>query len=94
MDFSDFFSALPDVLLNFFSLCKDKFVELVDLTMVPVVEALPEIELPVQQFYRYLGLVDRFFAINYALTLFFAWITVTLVIATINWVLGLIPTVD
>lgn len=91
MDASEFFSSLPDVLLDFFNRCLEIFVELVDSFMVPVVESLPDIEIPIQQFYRYLGLVDQFFALNYALTLFTAWVTVTLAVAVINWTLGLIP---
>ena len=91
METSEFFSALPDVLLDFFTRCKEIFVELVDAFMVPVVQALPDIEIPLNQFYRYLGLVDSFFALNYALILFTSWVTIVLSIALVNWTLGLIP---
>ena len=91
MDLNQFFTSLPDVLLDFFRECLSLFASFVDSFMVPVCEALPDLDIPLQQFYRYLGLVDQFFAVNYAVLLFGAWVTFTLSVALINWVLGLIP---
>jgi len=90
----NFFTALPDSIINLIQRIANEICELVDSFMVPVVQALPELQTPFQTFYRFYTLVDQFFAIQYALLLFGAWIAIALSIALVNWALGLIPTVS
>ena len=88
---SQFFSALPDVLISFMKEILSFLVSCVDAFMVPICEAIPDLELPFQQFYKFLGLVDQFIAINYAVVLFSTWVTFSLSVSLVNWCLGLIP---
>ena len=81
--------AVKNIIKNFIiAIC-----DFLDPLLLPIAEALPTLEWNVS-FLEYLSFANLFFDFRYAFVLFFSYVLFALTINIINWILGLIPTIN
>lgn len=90
--------SIMDYIVAWFMLCINHLIELVvalaDTMLVPVVSALPDLRMETAFLMKVIGLANQFIALDYGVILFTAFLIFALAVSLVNWVLGLIPTIN
>ena len=69
--------------------------ELLNLMLTPIVGMLPDsFTLDCTAFVQYMSWANRWIALDYCFVLLFAYFAIVSIIISINWILGLIPTIN
>lgn len=85
---------LVTYLKEFFDFIMKWAFEISDAALMPVALALPELDYDVSFLARFTALANQWVALDYGLILFLCWCGFCLSLAAINWLLGLIPTIN
>lgn len=92
------FDLIKTAIFSVFKMIVNFFVELVcdfiNFLLTPIAESLPELSWDISFFVPYLNLANCFFDFSFALFLFLAYCLFALTITIINYILGLIPTIN
>lgn len=92
------FDSVIDYVVAWFMACVNYLLELVvslvDSIMIPAVEALPDLRTGTAFLIDVIGLCNQFIALDYAVILFFSYLLYCGTLIMLNWVLGLIPTIN
>ena len=85
---------LINYLKEFFDFIMKWAFEILDAALMPVANALPQLDTEVAFLAKFTGLANQWVALDYGCILFLCWCIFCLSVAGINWLLGLIPTIN
>ncbi len=90
----DILNALLYGLCSIIQMLIDAVCVFIDLLLTPVANCLPTFYYDLSSIIPYVRLLYCFIDINYIFILFVSYITISISLIIINWILGLIPTIN